>query len=248
MQDHNDHVFVIAGRAAQGKTASLEFLDNPEGIACFNAEPKRLTFDAEFRVINVTDPYELLTQLQYAQDSDTIKTIVIESISYLMEMFETVYVINSEDSRSAWGQYQHYWKTIIHNHLNKMTKNIIFTAHLDEYVDSSDEANVKKVSSIPIKGALKKVGVESAFTTIVVAKCLSLDMLKGYENDLLTITEDDRQLGYKYVFQTRKTKDTIHEPIRSPRKQGNNMWNINETFIDNNAQYILNRLQQFYTN
>ncbi|MGV8863227.1 MAG: hypothetical protein ACOH2T_18935 [Pseudomonas sp.] len=59
---------------------------------------------------------------------------------------------------------------------------------------------------------------------------------------MLTITEDDELVGFKYVFQTRLTKDTYFERIRSPM----GLFKVNETFIDNNAQLLLNHLTTYY--
>lgn len=243
----NDNVFVIAGEADKGKSASLEYLTEVEGIECLNAEPKKLTFAAEFGVTRITDPEQIFPELVRIQSDPKIHTVIIESISYLMDMYETIYVIDSEDTRAAWGQYQHFWKKLMFQYIANMTKNVIFTSHVKEEIERINEATVKVVTKMPVKGALKNTGLESAFTTIVAAKCLPVHELQGYENDLLDITEDDIQLGYKYVFQTRKTKDTFHEPIRSPRKRGSNMWSVKETYIDNNAQHVLNRLRQFYS-
>lgn len=61
---------------------------------------------------------------------------------------------------------------------------------------------------------------------------------------MLTITEEEEMIGMKYVFQTRLTKETVYERIRSPM----GMFQINETYIDNDAQLVLNRLQQYYNN
>jgi hypothetical protein len=71
---------------------------------------------------------------------------------------------------------------------------------------------------------------------------MSLVKLKDYANPLLNITEDDEMLGYKHVFQTRLTKETVGERIRSPM----GMWDKSETFIDNNIQNVIDRLHKYY--
>ena len=121
-------------------------------------------------------------------------------------------------------------------------KNIIFTAHTDDIYNESLMANEVKIK---VKGALKTRGIEAFFTNIVAAKCLPLKLLEPYveNNPLLNITEEDEDLGFKYVLQTRKTKDTFYENIRSPRS----MWNKQETFIDSNIQYVLDRIHTFYS-
>ena len=59
---------------------------------------------------------------------------------------------------------------------------------------------------------------------------------------MLTYNDEEKLLEYKYVYQTKLTKDTVNERIRSPMR----MWDIPETYIDNNLQQILNRLHEYY--
>ena len=71
---------------------------------------------------------------------------------------------------------------------------------------------------------------------------MALKALEKYNSDLLNITPQEEALGFKYVFQTMLTKETVNERIRGPL----GMWLPNETFIDNNAQLVLDRLKQYY--
>lgn len=81
------------------------------------------------------------------------------------------------------------------------------------------------------------------FSTVVVARKMSLTQLADYKSDLLTISEEDLLLGYKYVFQTKITKETVNSRIRSSM----GMWSTAETFIDNDAELIMARLRQYYS-
>ena len=74
------------------------------------------------------------------------------------------------------------------------------------------------------------------------AKRVPLKLLKNYENELLVVTEEEEMLGFKHVFQTCITKDTVHERIRSPRF----MWKTNESFIDNDVMKLFKRIDEFY--
>lgn len=49
---------------------------------------------------------------------------------------------------------------------------------------------------------------------------------------MLDITEEEKELGFKHVFQTRLTKKSIGERLRSPM----GMFSKEETYIDNDAQ------------
>ena len=67
-------------------------------------------------------------------------------------------------------------------------------------------------------------------------------VLKDYKSDLLTITPEEEPLGFKYVYQTKLTKDTVNERLRGPL----GLFDTKETFIDNNIQLVLDRLREYY--
>lgn len=97
-------------------------------------------------------------------------------------------------------------------------------------------------TKVPVKGALKNNGIEAYFSTVVTARKMNLTDLAKYKNDMLVITPEDEMLGYKYVYQTKITKETVHNRIRSSM----GMWSVDETFIDNDAALLLKRLHEYY--
>ena len=121
----------------------------------------------------------------------------------------------------------------------KSSKNVIILAHTTQVYDANEMVNQVVV---PVKGSLSKKGIESFFSTVISTKKVLLKDLKGYENDMLDITEDDEMLGFKRVFQTRLTKETVNERIRGPIA----MWDRNETYIDNDISHVIKRLQEYY--
>ena len=116
---------------------------------------------------------------------------------------------------------------------------VIFTAHTKADLN---EATATMEVAVPVKGALRGNGIESYFSTVVSTKKMTLKDLKDYENDMLTVTEDDKLVGYKHVFQTRITKSTVGERIRGPM----GLFSAQETFINNDAQMVLDHLTNFY--
>jgi len=66
--------------------------------------------------------------------------------------------------------------------------------------------------------------------------------LEPYSSKLLNITDEEKDLGYKHVFQTRPTKTTIGERIRSPM----GLFDKSQTFMDNDCQILLDHLTAFY--
>lgn len=82
------------------------------------------------------------------------------------------------------------------------------------------------------------------FSTVVSTKRVSLIELDKYKSDLLEVTDEDRDLGFKHVFQTRQTKATVGERIRSPM----GMFTKEQTYMDNDCQRLLDHLALFYGN
>lgn len=156
-----------------------------------------------------------------------------------MDMVETQVVLTATNKMQSWSEYQQYFKKLMQEKVVKFGKPVIFIAHVKDILD---EKNMEIKTMVPIKGALANQGVEAYFSCIVAAKKLPLKELEGYSSDLLQITEEDKDLGYLYVFQTRITKNTTGERIRSPM----GLFTKDQTFINNDCQLLLDHLNKFY--
>ncbi len=239
-QQINDHLVLLCGKSATGKSASLMGLKNPEGVMYLNCEAgKRLPFKSKFKQYVITDPYQVTEGIDAAEGMPEIHTIVIDSLSFLMELFESVYVVGSTNTMAAWGTYAQYFKNLMQQHVAKSSKNIIFIAHTS---DTLNEAEMVMETKTVVKGSLKGTGLEAYFSVVIAAKKVPLKTLKEYQSSLLTISPEEEALGLKYVFQTKLTKDTVNERLRSPL----GLFDTQETFINNDAQAVLDRLHQYY--
>tara|TARA_B110000285_G_C14692390_1_gene409643 strand:- start:4 stop:483 length:480 start_codon:yes stop_codon:yes gene_type:complete len=158
-----------------------------------------------------------------------------------MDLYESTKVLNSADTMKAWGQYAQYMKVLMSQVVAKSTKNVVFLAHTS---DIMNETELVSETMVKVKGSLMNQGIESFFTTVISTKKVTLSKLtdKIAKSPLFTITPEEEAMGFKYVFQTRLTKETVNERIRSPI----GMWAMEETFIDNNLQNVLDRLHKFY--
>ena len=107
-----------------------------------------------------------------------------------------------------------------------------------------DEVALQNVTKVPIKGAVGKIGIEADFSTILSTKQITIKQLEKLkiENSLLTISDEEREDGFKYVFQTRVTKETMGEKMRSAM----GLWNRNELYIDNDLEQVFTRLRTYY--
>lgn len=240
----NDHLLLISGESATGKSASLKTLRNQEGVLYLNCEAgKKLPFKNKFVSKTITDPYQVFEAFDYTQPGKPghtqFHTIIIDTLTFLMDMFESLYVLGSANTMAGWSQYQQFFKELMQDKIAKSDKNIIILAHTRSDLD---EKEMDYKTSVPIKGALKNNGIEAYFSTVVSTKKVALKDLENFKSDLLHITEDDQLLEYKHVFQTRLTKKTKNERIRSPM----DMFGVNETYMDNDAQLILDHLHKFY--
>ena len=138
-----------------------------------------------------------------------------------------------------WGDFAQYYKTLMQQYVARSTKSVIFIAHT---MDTLNESEMLMETKVPVKGSLKNNGIESYFTIVIASKKVNLKNLKDYKSALLVITPEEEALGFKYVFQTKITKETVNERLRGPL----GLFNTSETFIDNNMQQVLNRLRDYY--
>ena len=83
---------------------------------------------------------------------------------------------------------------------------------------------------------------EADFTTILTAKQIPVKKLEGIKNDLLHITDEEREDGAKYVFATRVNKETIGDQTRAAI----GLWNRNELYIDNDLNQVFKRINEYY--
>ncbi len=238
----NRNLILICGKSASGKTASLRNLKNPAGVfyACTEAG-KELPFAAQFKVHNVTHPHQIFEIFTALEKKEKYHTLVIDSLDYLMDMFESMCVLTSNNTMQGWQDYQQFFKKLMQEYVAVSRLNVVFTAHT---MDILNENEAVYETFVKVKGALMNHGIESYFNSVISCKKMKLQKLEAakQESSLLNITDEEEMLGFKYVYQTRLTKDTVNERIRNPL----GMWAPNETFIDNDLQAVLDRFKTYY--
>lgn len=233
----NPYIILLVGKSGNGKSSALKGLRNPAKVLYLNCENGRaLPFKSGFKEITITHPDQILVYIEKASKGNKFDTIVIDSLTYMMDMYESMVVLKASNTMKAWGEFGQFFKSIMHA-VAKSNKQFIFTAHT--FTQLTDEA---EETFVPVKGALAKNGIESYFSVVISPKKEKTAKLEDYQSNLLTITEDEEDLGFKHVIQTRVTKDTVNERIKTPK----NMFSRNETFIDGNIQLVLDRLKEYY--
>lgn len=139
----------------------------------------------------------------------------------------------------AWGNYAQFFKNLMQQYVASSSKAVIFTAHTKTALN---DKNMIMETKVPIKGSLANQGIESYFSCVVSTKKMTLDALSDYDNELLTYTDREKNLGFKYTFQTQITKDTVNERMRSPM----GLFTDAETYINNDVDLVLKRLNEYY--
>lgn len=241
----NDQLVLIVGESTTGKSASLRNLgegdpEKQKRWMYLNCEAgKRLPFRNKFDNYTITDPYQVFEGFDVIQGNAAYDGLIVDTLTFLMDMYESNYVLGSANTMAGWSNYQQYFKQLMQDKVAKCDKAVLFLAHTREDLD---EKKMEMKSSVPIKGALKNNGIEAYFSTVVAAKKVSIKELEKYGSDLLTITDMERELGYKHVFQTQITKTTTGERIRSPM----GMFTPAQTYMDNDAALLLKHLHDYY--
>lgn len=99
---YNDHLVLLCGKSATGKSASLMQMEKPEGVMYLNCEAgKKLPFKSKFKEYIITDPLQVNEAFDAAENMPEIHTIIVDSLTYLLDMYESLYVLNSSNGMQA---------------------------------------------------------------------------------------------------------------------------------------------------
>lgn len=235
----NEHLALICGKSGSGKSASLRNLRDPESVLYLNCEAgKRLPFPAKFVQRTVTNPIQVKDAFAWAEKQEHIKVIIVDTLTFWLDMYISQYVRTAVDGRAAWGNFAEFFRSTMQVEVAKSTKKVIFTAHV---LDVYNETAMVMETAIPVAGSLKNQGIEAYFSTVLMCQKVKIDdLIEG--SDLLKITDRERTVGFKHVYQTQVTKDTINTRIRGPMM----LWGDNETYIDNDIQMVIDRMDAYY--
>ena len=240
----NNNLILVSGKTGTGKSMCLRNIPNQERWLYLNCENnKSLPFKNNFKAKTITDPMQVFAAFDHvAKKPDNYDGIIIDTLTYLMDMFETQYVLTAPDTRSAWGDYAQYFKRLMTQYVAKTHVKVAFLAHTADVLNESEQVNE---TIVKVKGALMYQGIESYFSNVISTKKIplkKLDIEGANKTPLLTINDDEEIVGYKHCFQTKLTKETVNERIRHPLA----MWEREETFIDNDLQAVFQRLEDYY--
>ena len=97
----NPNSVLICGESGAGKSFSLMNLKEQRGVLYINCEGgKPLPFRNSFKRITINDPEEIFALFDRLAEDTTgrFHTIVIDTISFMMNRFESVHVLGAHDT------------------------------------------------------------------------------------------------------------------------------------------------------
>jgi archaellum biogenesis ATPase FlaH len=193
----NYSLFLLIGKSGTGKTSSLRNLPL-EKTALINAEAKSmLPFKGAKKLKHhwvLKDITKFMSGLDVLIKKDDIEYIVIDSLSFLMSMYETQIITKAPNTMKAWGDYAIFYREMIHK-LKTCKKHVVITSHPTEV---QDESTMLINQCAMVKGSLKGM-VEADFNVVVYT----------YNS-----ANEDGLIEYKFLV--KKTKNTIGWSVKSP--------------------------------
>ena len=195
-QGVNNNLVLIVGKSGTGKSASLRNLNDPKGVIYLNCESgKELPFAAKFKQQKITDPRQVPAIIEQAEEHTNIHTIVVDTITFLMDMFESNLVLKSKNKMEGWSNYAQFWKGLMQQSVAKSSKNIIMLAHTMDVFNESDGV---METLVKVKGSVMNQGIEAYFCNVIACKKIALQQLGAYENELLEITPEEEAQGFLF--------------------------------------------------
>lgn len=243
---------LVCGESKSGKTTSLRTIKDPEKVFYLSTEAnKGLTFaqkGKKFKTLKsgLQHPSDIFTLFEQVEKMDDIDTIIVDSLTYLMDMVESQIVLQSDNKMGAWGEFQQYFKKLMQEVVGVSEKNWIFLAHLQTELMPSGDFKY----TMPIKGALKGNGVESYFNNVIYTRTIKVTELENiaeklnveWDSNMYSVTANEKMLNQKHVFQTNLTEDYVYSRISSPI----GCFEDNQIFMDNDMQKLIDHLEEYY--
>jgi len=193
----NKKIIMIIGETGSGKTTSLRnmplektvYIDvDRKSIKSFKGMEKF----KDWIKLDFVD--HLMPGLQMLEDDDECEYIVIDTLSFLLDLYATQKIDTAEDTRAAWGDYKRFYKELI-NHVKTSKKSYIFMAHPKTiYNEMEMEQKTFAYAQGSIAGKM-----EGDFAVVLYTrKYLNQDGLPAFG------------------FSTNVTKETIHTSVKTP--------------------------------
>ena len=216
-----DKTILVIGDTGTGKTSSLEDLPL-ESTVYINVDDKMIPFKANrlYKHVVLQNTEQLLNGMDAQEEDPQVEYVVVDTLTFLGDMFYAEHIENSSNGMKAWGDYKSYINKVLRAG-KKSKKHYIFLAHA---ADVYDEKEMITKTFAKIQGSLKGGGLEQHFTFV-----LYTQVIKGPDG------------LPQYVFQTNKSRQNMGVSAKTPRGV------FDEPYTENNSiMEVFKRIEQFY--
>ena len=210
---------LIVGKSSTGKSSSFRNLDMSKTVLV-NAEAKTPPFKAHkklYKHVYPSSTTQVLNGMKQMEEEEGKLTIIIDSISMLMDMFYAERVKNAANGLGAWSDYKDYFLELI-NFAKRSKHDYIFTALAK---DSYNESEYISETFASVQGSLFK-NIESHFTVVLHT----------------VVVEEDGELKHKFI--TNKDVNNKGLSCKSPFEM------FDEKYIDNDVTIALKAMHEYY--
>lgn len=216
-----DKTILIVGSTGTGKTSALRNLPLDKTIYV-NVDKKMLPFKAKdlYKNVVLENTAQLINGMDAAEEDENVEYIVIDTLTFLGDLYFTEHVENSSNGMKAWGDYKSYLNKVI-NMAKASKKHYIFLAH-----DKStyDEKEMVTKTFAKIQGSLSGGGIEANFTFV-----------------LYTAVLQNQDRTPKYVFQVNKSAQALDVSAKTP------FGVFEEPYTeDNDIMHVFQQIEAFY--
>ena len=222
MSQRVDKTIMIVGSTGSGKTTSLRNLPLDKTIY-INVDNKMLPFRANnlYKHVKLENTQQLINGMDAAEEDDNVEYIVIDTLTFLGDLFYTEQVENASNGMSAWQNYKAYINKVIAM-AKASNKHYIFLAH-DQ--STYDEKEMVTKTFAKIQGSLKGGGIEANFTFVLYT----------------AVIQDPTTRLPKYVFQVNKSAKSLDVSAKTP------MGLFAEPYTeDNDVVDVFKAIEEFY--
>ena len=127
----NKKIIMVVGEPGSGKTSSLRNMPLEETVYIDIDRKSIKSFKGMDKLkqwVKLDYVDHIIPGLKAIEDDDEVNFVVIDTLSFLLDLFVAQKIDTAEDTRAAWGDYKKFYKEII-NHVKTSKKSFIFMTH-----------------------------------------------------------------------------------------------------------------------
>jgi hypothetical protein len=217
--NHYDTTVLCVGDTGNGKTSSLRNMPLANTVY-INVDQKPLPFKHKdlYKHVNLSSTQQMLVGMDQIEDDEQVEYCVVDTISYLGDMFYNEYIRYASDSRAMWGAYKDYLLDVI-NKAKKSRINYIFLAHAQDVYDEKEQ--ITKTFA-RVQGSLRG-NLEGHFTYV-----------------LFNVVKSGSDGMPEFCYLTNKTRGNLGVSAKTP------MGMFDEAYIPNDITVFHEAVTQFH--